>query len=1112
MKALSHRRQDFPCPRRGAALIIALAMVVLVTIAILAFFSLTTLDNQIEASRSNRTKADLLADSGTAYTLGKVLAEITDSTHSTVTTTSGFSIYQPLAATNAYPIRYLAPGVSAGNASFFNLIRQSVPTADANASPNNTAEAANNGRTVDTNRWNEPRLLVGSGFTATNQIPNWIYLDPSSGVTATTSSAVIGRFAYNVYNVGGLLDANVAGYPSGVAAVANLMTYLKPNQGGADLTQLTNTVTQADVDSMATFRFPDNPATSTNSSTAATNYVGRILGASTNGFLSVKGYDQFLGTAFQQNMFASRQDLIRYATTQNSNLAVALPYLTHFSRTLNAPTYSPATPTTANPNIPNIRFAAAGTIDHYDDRGLKSIYAVTAGSPLMQRRFSLAKLAWLTSTGPATGISDAAIQSSFGLKWNATQERWEYIGPTGTAIQSTIKTLATVATETREPNFLEILKAGILSTTLGAATTDDDTNLNFVSMCPLGKKIFDSSQDFHVLQIAANIIDCADSDNYPTLLALQSGGTTIEKAGVEDLPYLYTVDMPIFMKAVSTAPDAGHAYYSWRFSTLEFAWIPELFALHQPSTSSTGPSAIQVNFAPGSILVQAGFCANTSFNVSESTAVLNKDLSVLPSIPVYSTNFENFRNGPQPVRDNTAANTLGTMMPSAIHASLSDVLAFRLASYANSSEFPAGPPMILNQNNISHLSFTQQKAVVMRLQYMSPGGQWKTYATLGGHEALSTSTGMEGVTRDDFGPASGTPAIKPTSSFNNIGFTSVTSANVGTTITINTNNACNLLPYDPRSSRFGPSTTHYFHTLAEVPGFTAPSSSGKPAGFTTKPFYPANYFGGATTNLPVPGILPEATAFQDSDGNIRPPDAALGYTTLNSKVNAANPYTNVTNSAGYPARPVILQRSYRSVAELGYVYRDMPWQTLNFFNSMSGNGGLLDVFSVRDEPTIIAGKVSMGTPHQVVLQALVSGTAQNSDGSLTNTTTETKTISAAMTSYAFSSTAGLPTNTYPVNAANLPTFMYSSGITNSSAALSVIKNRREAVVRALSSSTQTRTWNILVDLVAQTGRFPTSSLGSGDFVVEGESHRWISVAIDRYTGKIVDAQIEKVNE
>jgi hypothetical protein len=81
------------------------------------------------------------------------------------------------------------------------------------------------------------------------------------------------------------------------------------------------------------------------------------------------------------------------------------------------------------------------------------------------------------------------------------------------------------------------------------------------------------------------------------------------------------------------------------------------------------------------------------------------------------------------------------------------------------------------------------------------------------------------------------------------------------------------------------------------------------------------------------------------------------------------------------------------------------------------------------------------------------------------------------------------------------------------------KEARESVIRALSDAGQTRTWNLMIDVVAQSGRYPPNA-GSvpnaanplANFMVEGEQHYWVHVAIDRFTGQVVDKQIEVVNE
>lgn len=75
-----------------------------------------------------------------------------------------------------------------------------------------------------------------------------------------------------------------------------------------------------------------------------------------------------------------------------------------------------------------------------------------------------------------------------------------------------------------------------------------------------------------------------------------------------------------------------------------------------------------------------------------------------------------------------------------------------------------------------------------------------------------------------------------------------------------------------------------------------------------------------------------------------------------------------------------------------------------------------------------------------------------------------------------------------------------------------IQRIREAPIRALTASGQTRVWNLMIDLVAQTGRYPQSANDLDNFVVDAEQRYWVHVAIDRYTGQVIDKQIEVVKE
>lgn len=72
---------------------------------------------------------------------------------------------------------------------------------------------------------------------------------------------------------------------------------------------------------------------------------------------------------------------------------------------------------------------------------------------------------------------------------------------------------------------------------------------------------------------------------------------------------------------------------------------------------------------------------------------------------------------------------------------------------------------------------------------------------------------------------------------------------------------------------------------------------------------------------------------------------------------------------------------------------------------------------------------------------------------------------------------------------------------------------KDTFARAFSETTQTRTWGLLIDVIAQTGHYkPNATSLQNDFVVEGEKRYWLHIAIDRFDGTIVGQQLEEVVE
>jgi hypothetical protein len=80
------------------------------------------------------------------------------------------------------------------------------------------------------------------------------------------------------------------------------------------------------------------------------------------------------------------------------------------------------------------------------------------------------------------------------------------------------------------------------------------------------------------------------------------------------------------------------------------------------------------------------------------------------------------------------------------------------------------------------------------------------------------------------------------------------------------------------------------------------------------------------------------------------------------------------------------------------------------------------------------------------------------------------------------------------------------------------EEQKEAIARALAEVGQTRTWNVLIDVIAQTGRYSPDATDinqSNKFTVEGEKRYWLHVALGRDlnddgTVDVLGTQLEQV--
>jgi hypothetical protein len=514
---------------KAAALIIVLAFVVLLTGLALAYFSSTTTDRQLAHSSYNDTSADLLARSALDIVVGDFKQEIVNGSAPTPPPPAT-PFYVPTSAANVVPQRNIPTPIP-------NLIRISVngdpgiaaPAVGSRASAvNSTNNPSANSRSISTTRWNKHCLLPAADLstaTVDNSSPilsftppDWVIVtrngpavetEIGSGDTAlnnpvsTNGNYVIGRYAYAVYDEGGLLEINVAGYPApgtplpeyaadvgrkGVITWADLTALLAsptPTPSAPPIGPFSSTfnnfvgfrnyaTTQQNGVSDLNFpRFSPAPIDS---------FLSYFLGAPSGqlkiglnrDFIAVRN-DVFSSDGRTDQSFMTRAELLRFFSNTGflprATSVNALQFLGTFSREQNKPTL-PLTPSITN--------------------GWPSNFTRV----VLPRRFYLGNLNLVTDANRY----DPNIPSDFGLEWVntvggsgacANQLRWKYVGP-GTIVLSAIPAFPSNLTTTT-PDFFQ-----------------------YINYALFGRTDSDSDHIPFTLGIGAALIDLYDADTLVT--------------------------------------------------------------------------------------------------------------------------------------------------------------------------------------------------------------------------------------------------------------------------------------------------------------------------------------------------------------------------------------------------------------------------------------------------------------------------------------------------------------------------------------------------------------------------------------------------------------------
>ena len=510
---------------------------------------------------------------------------------------------------------------SSGIGGLQNLIKRSahgIPfsnganTSNRAASVNSSTNPSLNSLSISPALWNKPLLMPATSTgdytpaltSGTFTAPDWILVaqngsNPTSWNTsliASGTSPVVGRYAYNIYDEGGLLDVNVAGYPRH-PHTRSILT--KTLFAYADLTQLG--LTQNKVDQIVGWR---NYATTQPSGTfpnfsfnsVSANLYYNYVSSNTNGFLTPSSATY--NAATPNNSFPpptphqlspkrawniSHQSSLPISHSLQPRNQPALlyprraderrgtrrarceprgqhrrrrrqvhqpefsecpgPNLFHPERQLHGERRRSARQQTIRPPAPGMdhlqrpeRNPDSGRRRHPGAHQQRHPLVL---SPARHRRehpeILRSHLGW--------------DQESMELRPSQGHIRFERIimlvgRPGGTAANAA----KYVQDANREPDFFELLKAGITVGSLGKAATTSASSVSGSAVPRLSQAQvpanmrynFDSSVDYHVIQIGANILSEVNPTSYPIRITFDDGSArgAWEFQGVTDLPYL----------------------------------------------------------------------------------------------------------------------------------------------------------------------------------------------------------------------------------------------------------------------------------------------------------------------------------------------------------------------------------------------------------------------------------------------------------------------------------------------------------------------------------------------------------------------------------------------
>jgi hypothetical protein len=244
-----------------------------------------------------------------------------------------------------------------------------------------------------------------------------------------------------------------------------------------------------------------------------------------------------------------------------------------------------------------------------------------------------------------------------------------------------------------------------------------------------------------------------------------------------------------------------------------------------------------------------------------------------------------------------------------------------------------------------------------------------------------------------------------------------------------------------------------------------------------------------------------------------------------------NPYNWITDPITHTTKPppsftpIVLNHAFSTVGDFGYglrpEYAANRFQRLDF-HTANPNANLFDFFTYNpvDHNYPRAGIVNLNTKNVPVMAAILQS-ALKKDIDAVPTPTPYPMVSPPEATPAAQLIVNATSAQPALSRADIGrlTAAGASAISTSGfAAGEETEKVPEVIARALCEVTQTRTWNLFIDVIAQTGKYKPSAqdLTASDFIVDGEKRYWLHISLGRdLNGGAVDVigqQLEEVTE